>query len=267
MILKNIVKNKTIIIAIISFALGALIYNYSPVIFQEGNPWPQIKGMARLAFSNQDIVKLDSGENKYITRNDRPEIVKSLMAERGYDFREQLGSGYLFKSRTGTSAVATHRNYSSFYSLWTIRENGEEAKDNLWETATNEDGITFQYPKELSARYISLVEWPPLIKIAAGEYSCKTTPQTASNMSPLISQRLVDNRVYCVDVKHEGAAGSVYSSYTYTTANDGKLVSVSFTLRYPNCHNYNEEQDIACANERETFDIDSLIDRIVQTIK
>lgn len=46
MIFKNLFKNKAIIIAIISFALGALIYNYSKVIFQEGNPWPEIKAIS-----------------------------------------------------------------------------------------------------------------------------------------------------------------------------------------------------------------------------
>lgn len=51
------------------------------------------------------------------------------MKERGYDFTEQMGSGYLFKSQTGASAVATHRYYSRYYSLWTITENKSEAEN------------------------------------------------------------------------------------------------------------------------------------------
>lgn len=86
-------------------------------------------------------------------------------------------------------------------------------------------------------------------------------------MSDITSQRLIDDRTYCVNVKHEGAVGSVYSSYTYTTAKNGKLVNVSLTLRYPNCNNYDEEQSKACTSEREAFDIDSTVDRIIQTIK
>lgn len=116
-------KNKAIIIAIISFALGALIYNYSPIVFQEGNPWPQIKGMAELTFGHEDIVKLDTAGNKYMTKSDRSEIIKSFMKSRGYDFTEQMGSGYFFKSPTGASAVVTHRYYSRYYSLWRITEN------------------------------------------------------------------------------------------------------------------------------------------------
>ncbi len=120
---KILFKNKAIIIAIISFTLGALIYNYSMVFFQEDNPWPQIKGIIQLNFGNKDLVKLDDGGNKYITKSDNPEIIKSFMKNRNYDFTEQMGSNYLFKSDVGASAVATHRYYSRYYSLWSIAEN------------------------------------------------------------------------------------------------------------------------------------------------
>jgi hypothetical protein len=52
----------------------------------------------------------------------------------------------------------------------------------------------------------------------------------------------------------------------YTTDKNGKLVKVSFTLQYPNCNNYDEGQSQACTNEREAFDIDSTVDRIVQSV-
>jgi hypothetical protein len=134
-------------------------------------------------------------------------------------------------------------------------------------TITNDDGITYQYPKELLAKYISVAEWPPTIKVASGNFSCVETPQEKSSMLEITSQRLVDNRIYCVNVKNEGAAGSVYSSYVYTTPVRGKLVLVSFVLRYPNCTNYDEEQSLACTSEREAFDLDATVDRIVQTVR
>ena len=62
-------KNKTIIIAIVSFALGALIYNYASILFQEGNPFPFIKGIVQLNFANKDIVKLSGSENTYLTKS------------------------------------------------------------------------------------------------------------------------------------------------------------------------------------------------------
>jgi hypothetical protein len=113
--------NISTIIAIASFALGALIYNYTPIIFQEGNPWPQIKGIIQLNFGNEKVVKLAIGENKYITKTDNPETIKSFMKDKGYEFVEQLGSGYFCKSPTGASALAVHRYYSRYYSLWSIK--------------------------------------------------------------------------------------------------------------------------------------------------
>ncbi|MDD5291244.1 MAG: hypothetical protein PHZ04_03995 [Patescibacteria group bacterium] len=269
MIFEHSSKNKKVLllISVTILVLGIFVIFYSPVVFQEGNPWLQIKGIVQLTFGNNDVVKLDIGENKYITKSDNPEIIKSFMKERGYDFTEQMGSGYFFKSQTGMSAVATHRYYSRYYSLWTISENNNNANNNLWTTITNDDGITYQYPKELLAKYISVVEWPPVIKIETGIYSCKITPIEVSSLADITYQRLVDDRTYCMNIKNEGAAGSVYSSYTYTTTKNDKLVSVSFILRYPNCNNYDEEQSKACANERETFDLDATVDRIVQTIK
>ncbi len=92
------------------------------------------------------------------------------------------------------------------------------------------------------------------------------TPQGVSSANEIIAQRAVDNRIYCVDAKNEGAAGSVYSSYVYTTSRNGKLVSISFILRYPNCGNYDNAKSQACASEREVFDLDSVVDRIARSV-
>jgi len=110
-------------VAIVSFALGALIYNFSPIIFQEGNPWPQIKGIVQLKFSGKDIVLLSGSDNKFITESKNGTVIHDFMKDRGYDFTGQMGSGYFFKSQTGQTAIATHRYYSRYYSLWTVTEN------------------------------------------------------------------------------------------------------------------------------------------------
>jgi hypothetical protein len=269
MIFEHSSKNKKnlLVTAFVILVIGIFAFMYSPVIFQEGNPWPQIKGIIQLKFSDADIVQLSSSDNKFMTESKNGMMIHNFMKTKEYEFTGQMGSGYFFKSPTGQSAVATHRYYSRFYSLWIITENSNDANNNLWTMITNDNGVTYQYPKELSVKYISVVEWPPVVKIETGTYSCKTTPQEVSSMSDITSQRLVDDRIYCVNVKNEGATGSVYSSYIYTTPKKGRLVSVSFVLRYTNCANYDEEQNQACTSEREAFDLDSTVDRIVQTIK
>jgi hypothetical protein len=269
MIFEHSSKNKKVLllISVAILVLGIFMFFYSPVIFQEGNPWPQIKGISQLTFGGSDIIKLAGSDNRYLTKSQGgPMAVEAFMKERGYEYTDQMGSGYFYKSSDNT-IVLTRRQYSRFYVIWTITKNSNGANNNLWTTATNDEGITYQYPKELLAKYISVVDWPPIVKIETGTYSCKTTPQEVSSISDITSERLVDDRIYCVNVKHEGAAGSVYSSYTYTAIRNGKLVKISFTLQYPNCNNYDEEQSKACASEREAFDIDATVDRIVQTVK
>jgi len=124
MLFEHSSKNKEVffIVSIIILLLGIFVIFYSPVIFQEGNPWPQMKGIIQLTFGNNDVVKLDIGENKYITKSDNPEIIKSFMKEKGYNFTEQMGSGYFFTKDNLDEAVVTHKYYSQFYSLWNITE-------------------------------------------------------------------------------------------------------------------------------------------------
>jgi hypothetical protein len=138
--------------------------------------------------------------------------------------------------------------------------------NELWKDY-NAEGISFKYPEKLTTQYIFTQEWPPIIKVSSETYSCQETPQEVNSLAKITTQRIVDNRIYCVDVQNEGAAGSVYSSYIYTTLKNDKLIKASFVLIYPNCANYDNEQNQACASEREAFDIDGVVDRIVQSVR
>ena len=118
-------KNKKVlfIASLIILLLGVFILFYFPVIFQEGNPWPQIKGIIQLKFSDADIVQLSGSDNKFMTESKNGMVIHNFMKTKGYEFTEQMGSGYFFKSPTGQSAIAIHKYYSRYYSLWTIAEN------------------------------------------------------------------------------------------------------------------------------------------------
>ncbi len=159
MILKFLSKNKTIIIAIISFTLGALIYNYSLVIFQEGNPWPQIKGMVQLKFGDSDIVKLSGSDNRFMTESKNGTMIHDFMKTKGYEFTEQMGSGYFFKSTAGQTAIVTHRYYSRYYSLWTITEDIKNEENNIFnelrECLSKSDMTSHEKCSELLATIIN----------------------------------------------------------------------------------------------------------------
>ena len=148
-------KKVLLLISLVILVVGIFLFFYSSVIFQEGNPWPQIKGIVQLNLGNKEVVKLDIGENKYITKSNNLEIIKSFMKDKGYDFTEQMGSGYLFKSDTGASAVAIHRYYSRYYSLWSITENlitkDTTLADELKECLPKSDIASYEKCNELLA--------------------------------------------------------------------------------------------------------------------
>ena len=133
-----------------------------------------------------------------------------------------------------------------------------------WKTSSA-GGVEFKYPETLTAKYISVSEWPPKVVVKTGEFSCAETPATES-FPTRVARRMVDDRLYCVAAMSEGAAGSTYTTYTYTTARAGKLISLNFVLRYPQCLNYDDPKQSECAAEREAFDLDGVIDRIVGTM-
>jgi len=126
--------------------------------------------------------------------------------------------------------------------------------------------LSFNYPLKLTTEYTSIVNWPPRISISSDPWAC---PETApsSSLSERVSRRLIDNRVYCLKALSEGAAGSVFTDYTYITAKENKLVALSFTLRAVQCYNYDDPKKTACERERETFDLDAVVDRMVESLK
>lgn len=254
-------------VLIIIFILAALLYK--PVIFQEGNPGPLLRGIMQLDFNQDKIVKLEMDGSRYLTKSKYGlEIIKSYMQDKGYFFTEQMGSGYFFQSMAGDGAIVTHKYYSRLYSLWNIVENknNEVNNDGLWMTEIVGDDMTFQYPKEILAEYISEAQWPPKLIIKDKSFVCNPSGNEIQQ-SGRSELRLVDDRSYCVTKESEGAAGSVYTSYTYEFPQNNQTGVLAFTLRFVQCQNYDEPKASECENERLAFDIDGIIDRIVQSIK
>lgn len=129
-------------------------------------------------------------------------------------------------------------------------------------------GLQFMYPQELPTRHISAQEWPPLVELVANPYACEEGPITAAD-GPLktAQKRMVGDREYCVISSAEGAAGSTYRQFDYMTAQGDFVARVVFTLRYPQCMNYDEPERSVCASEQSSFDIDGVVDRITSSIR
>ncbi len=129
-------------------------------------------------------------------------------------------------------------------------------------------GATFQYPKNLSTNYIRPQEWPPKLQIIDGAvFSCEQGGLGINGRPGMTIQKKINNIVYCIDSVSEGTAGTFYTDYIYTFLKDNKLVKLSFTLAYPQCDNYNDPQRTECEQERQTFDLDTLINRIAESVQ
>jgi hypothetical protein len=77
----------------------------------------------------------------------------------------------------------------------------------------------------------------------------------------------INGHEYCVTQASEGAAGSTYTTYTYTWAQGAQTGKLSFVLQKVQCANYDEPQKTACKSEQAAFDIGPIVDAIAQSTK
>ncbi|MDD3656956.1 MAG: MliC family protein [Atribacterota bacterium] len=152
----------------------------------------------------------------------------------------------------------------------------DKGSDDWKEFKSND--IIFQAPEYLEAEYVSFQKWPPEIKILTNkndwpweieikneELACQTSPEESSFSRRFYKQN-INGRNYCIRAESEGAAGSVYTDYTYFVIYKGNLISINFVLRFSNCSHYPEPKRIECFTERETFDIGNTINEIAESI-
>ena len=78
---------------------------------------------------------------------------------------------------------------------------------------------------------------------------------------------MVDDRTYCVTKESEGTAGSIYTNSAYALPKDSQTIIFTLSLGAMECDNYDDPQKTACENEREAFDLDSTVDRMVRSVK
>lgn len=127
-------------------------------------------------------------------------------------------------------------------------------------------GLSFAYPAALSTRYVTAADWPPTLRVSATPVSCQTTTAVSANQTQ-INQRRIGDREYCVETVSEGAAGSTYTTSTYSFDFAGQNVSIRFTLRTVRCENFDEPERSACAAEQKAFRPDDLASNLANSLK
>lgn len=115
----TIITTIVVTFSILGFVVGA----YGNVIFQEGDPIPLIRSIAKLEFTDADFVLYAQGPDQYVSEfesgSDRYKVVKDFMQEKGWAFKEQMGSGLIFE-KDGDKIVVETRQYTRNYFVWSI---------------------------------------------------------------------------------------------------------------------------------------------------
>lgn len=138
------------------------------------------------------------------------------------------------------------------------------------------EAVELNLPESFKADYISFSnyianiftteEYPKLESWAEnGEIECNETP-AESGLPLRIIKRIIHGQKYCVAAASEGAVGSVYTQYSYSTVIDNNIYIINFVARYVNCSNYPEIEAARCQAERESFNLDLLVSEEVKTM-
>lgn len=140
-------------------------------------------------------------------------------------------------------------------------------KNYKWiEHKDSELNISYKYPETLLTNYMNVFEWPPKIAIQSSAFSC------AQNNSGITSRErtmleIIHTRTYCVTIDKGAAAGSVYTRYAYVTQKNNRTIVATFGIRSVQCGNYEEPKKTECEQERASFDLNTMVDQMFETIK
>lgn len=128
-------------------------------------------------------------------------------------------------------------------------------------------GTTYMYPQNFGTTYVEATAWPPTVVVSSDEYVCEVNESLSEDgQFKRVGQRTIDGHTYCVTDFAEGAAGSTFTSYEYTTTQGDFLVSVSFTLRTVQCLNFDAQTQSMCLSAQNNFDVDALAHGIAESI-
>ncbi|KGX93333.1 hypothetical protein N781_12790 [Pontibacillus halophilus JSM 076056 = DSM 19796] len=106
-----------------------LLYPFRDTLFQEGNPFPVMKGIISIQWFGQDYVQISESANSYISKTDKEDdeqylSAKNYMQTYGWVFEKQADDSLLFV-QDGKSITVELRMYTKDYYVF------EAPKDQL----------------------------------------------------------------------------------------------------------------------------------------
>ena len=120
----NLKKLLLTMLLLLILMTGLITLRFGSALFQEGNPIPILTSIMGLELSNSDYEQFSESNdrNRYVSTNtgdSRYHVIKEFMKEKGWGFKEQMGSGLVFENDEEILVVET-KQYSKHYILWNI---------------------------------------------------------------------------------------------------------------------------------------------------
>jgi hypothetical protein len=121
-------------------------------------------------------------------------------------------------------------------------------------------------PTAWGTAYVHPFAWPPEVTFLKKAYACTAGgKQTAQGGKT--DEQVFFGHTYCVTTESEGAAGSTYTNYVYTFAHGAGSAELRFTVRIPQCANYDEPKQSACKQEIADTNISLITAVVAQTLE
>jgi hypothetical protein len=135
-----------------------------------------------------------------------------------------------------------------------------------WQTFSDPTtGVSFQYPASLGTTYLNAATWPPTARVLNEAFSCSASGSVTAPGGETMPQT-INGHQYCVTRVTQGAAGNLFTSYSYAFPKANETAVLSFGLSTAQCGVFVEPQRSDCLNEQAAFDVGALADQMAQTL-
>ena len=138
---------------------------------------------------------------------------------------------------------------------------------NNWKTSSNSNlGVNFEYPEDISTNYIQTLDWPPKVQVISGPFACVDVGEPNAQTGQTLIRK-INNHDYCVTTVTNHTTDSTYYQYAYERQIQNKILYFTFSLKFADCTKYDDLERNSCKKEEAEFNIDNLLDNIIQTTK
>ena len=116
---KKVPKTLILCVVVLSILSASIIASKWDTIFQRGNPIPYMVAMVNLS-DNNSFEAVANTDDTYITRrDDKQNLFQMIQDTYDLEYKDQLGSGYLFSDGEKNYIVASEIYWGKF-TVWTL---------------------------------------------------------------------------------------------------------------------------------------------------